>query len=1224
MIKNYPSRILSIVLVVILNLGMQSLYGQSIQFAQVIRSEDHVDFSNRSIDGNLLSNATINANSGVALGIGSYSGHLELEFASILPSYQTSYVRIDTEDDLLQFLLGGSLGNLLADVVGAVILGNQEFAIEVKNTNTQVLQADSAIDNDFATDQLRIVTNNVGDYFLAVSPSSSYNRLRITNRVGSLVGLSTQKSLDVFGAFYADGTNSCLAPTYTSFDGLGITLDLLQVAGSGVTNPEFAIDTDKNSFSELGFGVVGVAATLTQTVYFDALSDADDVFYVTIGMDPSLVQLGVLNTIEIAGTNGSSSPGFTNSLSNLLDLDLLGLLNQNGFVEVPIRPGIPVDRLSVDFNSLLGVGLDQRIRIYDVRNAPAEPTIDPGSENLTICAGTTANLIATAENSMTEELLWYDAETGGNLLAVLDSGEVFTTPILNSGTTYYVSAGEKGCVEESPRVAVQVSVVPLPTAADIDIEKQNDGLCNSGELTVIPSSEIAGSFKWYFDDTGSNEINDNSTIDNITYSISTEGKLTVSGLQDDFTDFSVYVKLIEIAASCENALGDLKEVTIAPEDLEFEADIVLETLVSLPEILNLSTTGTINSDEITICAGTSIDLLATIENDLGLEVRWYDALTGGNLLTNLSSGTSFNTGILNETTNFYVSVGSLGCPGESLRATITVTVLDRPTATDIEVLGAENPVCSFSDIVLVPTSAINGTYEWFFDNNATNQIVDGLVLGAVTYSISNTGTLTISGLNEGGSPYSYFVRLERDITGCFNEDGNLKQVSVAVIDSNFSADATLNTVINLDDVLNINSGNTNIILSGSVSGDVNSGDVITLRLNEEEYTGSLDASLNYSIVVDGFDVLLDADNQVELLIDYGSCSFVKQLPLPLPTLPSENTTQVFCALDNPTILDLQLALDDGLLFDALVGGNLLDENTALVDGTVYYTGLLNIPLTVFSRVAITVSLVDVEPPTTTADFQTFCENTDPIIGDIQVDQNNVLFYDSSTGGVALDPNSELENGNYYVSRLENGCESEDRLLINVSIIENDAISLNGQIAEACIGRTYTYTTDSGQANYEWSVTGGSIIDGGSVADDFVSVSWNQLQDASLQVAYVSSNGCSTNNELTVEIETVRCGEVLGSEFCLEVFNEFTPNSDGFNDFFEVACITDYVNNTVTVYNRNGNKVFETQNYQNNWNGIANVGGVLNKGDHLPAGTYYYVINIPELGRNLMGWLQLAR
>ena len=55
-------------------------------FATTINSEDEVDNSANAIDGNLSTQATIRANSGIAVGIGAYDGHLELEFPSTLLS----------------------------------------------------------------------------------------------------------------------------------------------------------------------------------------------------------------------------------------------------------------------------------------------------------------------------------------------------------------------------------------------------------------------------------------------------------------------------------------------------------------------------------------------------------------------------------------------------------------------------------------------------------------------------------------------------------------------------------------------------------------------------------------------------------------------------------------------------------------------------------------------------------------------------------------------------------------------------------------------------------------------------------------------------------------------------------------------------------------------------------------------------------------------------------
>ncbi|MCO4292657.1 Ig-like domain-containing protein, partial [Solitalea sp. MAHUQ-68] len=62
-------------------------------------------------------------------------------------------------------------------------------------------------------------------------------------------------------------------------------------------------------------------------------------------------------------------------------------------------------------------------------------------------------------------------------------------------------------------------------------------------------------------------------------------------------------------------------------------------------------------------------------------------------------------------------------------------------------------------------------------------------------------------------------------------------------------------------------------------------------------------------------------------------------------------------------------------------------------------------------------------------------------------------------------------------------------------------------------------------------------------------------------------------------------------------NVFTPNGDGTNDFFEIEGITEF-ETELYIYNRWGNEVYKTRNYQNNWGG-----------SDLPSATYYYALKV---------------
>ncbi len=76
---------------------------------------------------------------------------------------------------------------------------------------------------------------------------------------------------------------------------------------------------------------------------------------------------------------------------------------------------------------------------------------------------------------------------------------------------------------------------------------------------------------------------------------------------------------------------------------------------------------------------------------------------------------------------------------------------------------------------------------------------------------------------------------------------------------------------------------------------------------------------------------------------------------------------------------------------------------------------------------------------------------------------------------------------------------------------------------------------------------------------------------------------------------------------LTVYNAFSPNSDGINDFWDIENSDIYPDIIVEVYNRWGEKFFSSVGYSDDkrWNGMT-------KGKEAPLGTYYYVV-IPYNG-----------
>ena len=86
---------------------------------------------------------------------------------------------------------------------------------------------------------------------------------------------------------------------------------------------------------------------------------------------------------------------------------------------------------------------------------------------------------------------------------------------------------------------------------------------------------------------------------------------------------------------------------------------------------------------------------------------------------------------------------------------------------------------------------------------------------------------------------------------------------------------------------------------------------------------------------------------------------------------------------------------------------------------------------------------------------------------------------------------------------------------------------------------------------------------------------------------------------------------------------FSPNDDGTNDLFVIRGITNYPNNTFVIFNRWGNKVYESSPYQNSWDGRS-MFGLRVGGNELPIGTYFYVLDLKDGSAIFKGTIYLNR
>ena len=327
-----------------------------------------------------------------------------------------------------------------------------------------------------------------------------------------------------------------------------------------------------------------------------------------------------------------------------------------------------------------------QVSAYDCPSATPAPT---GDANQTICdSGTLADLDVTGTS-----IIWYDAQTGGNVLA--------DTTALVDGVTYYASQ-TINC-ESFARLAVTVAISTSPVVTNFTLEQCDDDTDGfvSFDLTSADgsiSSETGVTFTYY--------------------TTATDANAETNAITSPYTNTSanqiVYVRV-------ENAEGCF---SVAELTLTVNA-------------ASVAPTGDANQN---FCSQTLADLVVS-----GTNLIWYDAETGGNVLPGTTT--------LVDGTTYYVSQTTNGC--ESIdRLAITVAE-DCPCLTSVNGQWPTNPytppVCDGATVNTVTTcgyaseySVVNvvaGETYTFASSVATDVITISTDMGA-TASAFGTGSVT--------------------------------------------------------------------------------------------------------------------------------------------------------------------------------------------------------------------------------------------------------------------------------------------------------------------------------------------------------------------------------------------------------------------------------------------------------------------------------------------------
>jgi gliding motility-associated-like protein/uncharacterized repeat protein (TIGR01451 family) len=184
---------------------------------------------------------------------------------------------------------------------------------------------------------------------------------------------------------------------------------------------------------------------------------------------------------------------------------------------------------------------------------------------------------------------------------------------------------------------------------------------------------------------------------------------------------------------------------------------------------------------------------------------------------------------------------------------------------------------------------------------------------------------------------------------------------------------------------------------------------------------------------------------------------------------------------------------------------------------------------------------------------------------------------------------------------------------NLGTTVGTSIEIIDQLPSSYEYVSHTTTIGSYDTNtFIWSITGLFPNESASLNITARVVSSSELLNVAVLNSLNEIDRDTSNNEDDAFVEISNC---------LIIPQGISPNGDTRNDFLVIPCIEDYPVNTITIYNRYGTKIYQSENYSNSWDGRSNT-GFPNRSGLLPVGTYFYILEIQEFEKPLQGYIYL--
>ncbi|RYZ98599.1 MAG: gliding motility-associated C-terminal domain-containing protein [Sphingobacteriaceae bacterium] len=678
-------------------------------------------------------------------------------------------------------------------------------------------------------------------------------------------------------------------------------------------------------------------------------------------------------------------------------------------------------------------------------------TVNPGAQasdivingNTEICKDTNTILTASSTTINNPIFTWYNDAA---LTDIAFTGAAFSTPILSSTKTYYVTVkGDNKC-ESSGVNAAQITVTVKEYALASDITVSDAVICSGSQTTLNASSFTVTNpiFTWYSD-----------------ASLTVVAYVGPTFIVPSLTATTSYYVTVKGTNRCENTPANAKVVTITVNALAGMTDIIL-------------------NGNATACAGSSAQFTATSATVNNPVFSWYADAALSNLVF---IGPSFTSAPLFINTTFYVTVkGDNKCENSPANAKVVqVTISPIATANDITV--ANQSICEGSRATLVAstTTVTDPIFTWYTDAALTTVAFSGATFITPILNSNTNYYVTVKGSNK-----------------CENSAATAKVVSVAVNEGAKQADIVLSTpsLICGSGSVTINASSLTVsnpvftwYSDASLTAPVFVGPAFT--------TPTLTSSTTYYVTVKGSNKCENtAANAKPITINVNPIAIANEFVVNgNTTICGNNTTTLTASSTVVTTPVFTWYSDAALTSPVFVGAVFTTPNLAV--STTYYVTVKGSNRCENTSATAKAVLITVNPtpadPTIASTGRNICagQSTTLIINN-PVNGVNYEWYTAATNGTAVFVGSSFTtpilnaNTTYYVQAIgTGGCSNTGgRIAVQVTVTPQPlAPAVSSNNISVCIGNSTILTISNPVANviYNWytTATGGTPVGNGT-------------------------------------------------------------------------------------------------------------------------------------------------